>query len=302
MADLASSDEDDEDVDMEDPDDEQQPVNEEPAAAPSATAAATAANAEPGAASSSGSNIRSSLFGGLTGELPPGLRAAARGLMGDMFGDYGFGGYSDIGTGLDSLDGMSAFGATPRQAAEILKKSLPALRSPSVVIRKNALSQVAELLISQPEDILASYFAVDSYVTEFVAILSGKPNIQKKDEKKKKIKTRAAAADDSDQEEDSQPCDLPYNEDDEMARVLAMSAADAGVQVEPTGDFGVTRDEVEAQMFAARCMANMMETLPGSSHTIIAKGGVPVLCAKLMEIDYMDLAGQVLCVSVVRLM
>jgi E3 ubiquitin-protein ligase TRIP12 len=205
------------------------------------------------------------------------------------------------------MDGMSAFGATPRQAAEILKKSLPALRSPSVITRKNALSQVAELLISQPEDILATYFAVDSYVTEFVAILSGKPNIPKKDEKKKKIKTRAtAAADDSEQDEGNQPRasldSLPYDEEAEMARVLAMSATDAGMPAESSAEFGVTRDEVEAQMFAARCMANMMETLPGSSHTIISKGGVTVLCAKLMEIEYMDLAGQVLCVSSIAIL
>jgi E3 ubiquitin-protein ligase TRIP12 len=225
-----------------------------------------------------------------------------------MFGDLGgFGGFGDIGTGLDSTDGLSAFGATPRQAAEILKKSLPALKSPDVITRKNALSQVAELLISQPEDILASCFPVDAYVTEFVAILSGKPNIVKAGTtgKKKQSNTGRAynaitaghTSDEDDAAGHSSMEDVAYDEDAEMARILAMSAADAGVQLDDSADFGVTKDEVESQMFAARCMANMMEALPGSSHTIVSKGGVAVLCAKLREIDYMDLAGQVLCVS-----
>jgi hypothetical protein len=35
-----------------------------------------------------------------------------------------------------------------------------------------------------------------------------------------------------------------------------------------------------------------MEALPGSAHTVVHHGGVPVLCSKLLEIQYIDLAEQ----------
>ncbi len=240
-------------------------------------------------------------FPGLGDDLPPSLCAAARGLMGGLFGGFGFG---DIGTGLESTDGVSAFGATPRQAADILKKSLPAMRDANVGIRKNALSQVAELLISQPEDILGAYFSVDAYTAEFIAILSGKPNTAKSPKPGVSRAEGAASIledEDDDMEDviDDTPLDASAcDEDAEMARILAMSAADAGLPIDGGPPYGgsASADEVESQMFAARCLANMIESMPGSSQTVVAKGGVAVLCAKLMEIEYMDLAGQVLCV------
>lgn len=60
--------------------------------------------------------------------------------------------------------------------------------------------------------------------------------------------------------------------------------------------FAVEQDSVEMMILAARCLGNMMEALPGSSHSVVYAGAVPVLCAKLLEIQFIDLAEQVLIV------
>lgn len=53
---------------------------------------------------------------------------------------------------------------------------------------------------------------------------------------------------------------------------------------------------VEMMLLACRCLANLMEALPGSSHSVVYAGAVPVLCSKLVEIQYIDLAEQTLSV------
>lgn len=53
---------------------------------------------------------------------------------------------------------------------------------------------------------------------------------------------------------------------------------------------------VEMMLLACRCLANLMEALPGSSHSVVHAGAVPVLCSKLLEIQYIDLAEQTLSV------
>ena len=40
-----------------------------------------------------------------------------------------------------------------------------------------------------------------------------------------------------------------------------------------------------------------MEALPGVAHTVVYHGAIPVLCNKLIEISYIDLAEQTLSVS-----
>lgn len=57
---------------------------------------------------------------------------------------------------------------------------------------------------------------------------------------------------------------------------------------------------VEMMLLACRCLANLMEALPGSSHSVVHAGAVPILCSKLLEIQYIDLAEQTLSVSVAR--
>jgi E3 ubiquitin-protein ligase TRIP12 len=43
-------------------------------------------------------------------------------------------------------------------------------------------------------------------------------------------------------------------------------------------------------------LANLMEAMPGSAHTLVYHGAVPVLCSKLMQITFIDLAEQTISV------
>ncbi|KAI9612781.1 hypothetical protein H4Q26_007942 [Puccinia striiformis f. sp. tritici PST-130] len=52
-----------------------------------------------------------------------------------------------------------------------------------------------------------------------------------------------------------------------------------------------TFSEAELVLLASRCLANLMEA-PGSAHTVVHHGAVPVLCANLLEINFSDLAEQ----------
>ncbi|KAF2669913.1 hypothetical protein BT63DRAFT_423888 [Microthyrium microscopicum] len=57
-------------------------------------------------------------------------------------------------------------------------------------------------------------------------------------------------------------------------------------------EFG--EENPEMMLMACRCIANMMEALPSSTSTIVYGGAVPILCQKLLEIHYIDLAEQAL--------
>lgn len=56
-------------------------------------------------------------------------------------------------------------------------------------------------------------------------------------------------------------------------------------------------DNPDIMLLASRCLANLMEALPQSTGTVVYSGAVPVLCSKLLEIQYIDLAEQALSVS-----
>jgi len=53
----------------------------------------------------------------------------------------------------------------------------------------------------------------------------------------------------------------------------------------------------DIMLLACRCIANMIEALPASTASVVYGGAVPVLLSKLIQIEYMDLAEQVLLVS-----
>ncbi|KAF2837646.1 hypothetical protein M501DRAFT_995624 [Patellaria atrata CBS 101060] len=57
-------------------------------------------------------------------------------------------------------------------------------------------------------------------------------------------------------------------------------------------EFGEENPEI--MLLACRCIANMMEALPASTGNVVYGGAVPVLCQKLREIHYIDLAEQAL--------
>ncbi|KAI9781753.1 MAG: Ubiquitin fusion degradation protein 4 [Geoglossum umbratile] len=50
----------------------------------------------------------------------------------------------------------------------------------------------------------------------------------------------------------------------------------------------------EMMLLACRCIANLMEALPAATANVVYGGAVPVLCRKLLEIHYIDLAEQAL--------
>lgn len=53
----------------------------------------------------------------------------------------------------------------------------------------------------------------------------------------------------------------------------------------------------EMMLLACRCIANLMEALPASTANVVYGGAVPILCQKLLEIQFIDLAEQALSVS-----
>lgn len=50
----------------------------------------------------------------------------------------------------------------------------------------------------------------------------------------------------------------------------------------------------EVMLLACRCLANLMEALPAATANVVYGGAVPVLCSKLLQIDFIDLAEQCL--------
>lgn len=64
--------------------------------------------------------------------------------------------------------------------------------------------------------------------------------------------------------------------------------------MQPT-EFGDENPEI--MLLACRCLANLMEALRGSVANVVYGGAVPVLCQKLLDIQFIDLAEQALSVS-----
>ena len=54
------------------------------------------------------------------------------------------------------------------------------------------------------------------------------------------------------------------------------------------------KENPEMMLLACRCIANMMEALPAATASVVYGGAVPILCKKLLEINYIDLAEQAL--------
>ncbi|KAI8445387.1 hypothetical protein BY996DRAFT_8474785 [Phakopsora pachyrhizi] len=122
-----------------------------------------------------------------------------------------------------------------------------------------ALQELAEILAVSNEDTLAGYFQTDSFARELVSILRGTPERN----------------------------ELEDEDEDEVALVAALTDGHGDASVEAPNPGG----DVEQMLLASRCLANLMEALPGSAHTVVHHG-VPVLCAKLLEINFIDLAEQ----------
>ncbi len=195
-------------------------------------------------------------------------------------GISGGGGASGIGGSIGGFDeaAMAFLGGDFRQLGSYMMSLSSRLKSMLNNIKATAdpttrlltLQELSELLSISTEDTLAGSFPIEQYVRELVRILGGK----------------AVHDDDGDDDGDD---DQDQDEDTQLAAALAMSGGGTY-----QGD-----ENPEAQVLACRCLANLMEALPGVAHTVVYHGAIPVLCSKLIEISYIDLAEQTLSVCLV---
>ncbi|KAF7309015.1 Ubiquitin-protein ligase [Mycena kentingensis (nom. inval.)] len=190
---------------------------------------------------------------------------------GDDGGGGASGGIPPIPGGLDEAAAMAIFGDYRQFGSYMLslssrlKTMLNNIKSTAdPTTRLLTLQELSELLSISTEDTLAGSFQVEPFVKELVKILGGTGK---------------------DAEEDGDGGDDGQEEPDEDAALAAALAMSGGYQ----GD-----DNLEAQVLACRCLANLMEALPGVAHTVVYQGAIPVLCSKLIEISYIDLAEQTL--------
>lgn len=186
---------------------------------------------------------------------------------------------SESGMHMDEATAAAIFGGGYRIGgmssglAGRFKRLKSELTSSNPATRHSALRECSELLLVSNEDTLGGAFSTTSFATEFIAILDGRPNINP-----------------------DAPTEVvrPPDEMDEDAQLAAALAMSAGEEM-PSG--GGNENEMETQLIACRCLAHLMEALPGSGHTLVQLGAVPVLCSKLNEISYIELAEQTLSVS-----
>lgn len=185
----------------------------------------------------------------------PGGGVEAEALLRDARGLFGgFYGLGGFGGGLG--------GGGSSKWRRILKE----LKSPVANVRMEALNDAVNELAISMEDQLVS-FPLDAAIKQFIAIMDGKPIIER-----------------NPGEEDDDHMAGSEGEDAELARALALSAG--GVMPD--------EDDQQAQILACRCLANLMEAMPHAAHTVVAHGAVKVLCSKLTEIQYIELAEQAL--------
>jgi E3 ubiquitin-protein ligase TRIP12 len=164
------------------------------------------------------------------------------------------------------------FGAYMASLGSRLKTILTNIKpSADPTTRLLALQDLSEILSMSTEDNLNGYFSQDNFVKELVHIMGG-PRKNDDDE-----------AEDENTEENS-----PDPEDEDAALAAALALSGGGVMGE---------ENLEEQLLACRCLANLMEAMPGSAHTLVYHGAVQVLCSKLLQITFIDLAEQTISVS-----
>lgn len=175
----------------------------------------------------------------------------------------------DEATALAIFGDYRQFGSYMMSLSSRLKSMLNNIKSTAdPTTRLVTLQELSELLSISTEDTLAGSFQVEQFVRELVKILGGKGVDDLEDE-------------DGDEDSGEQDADAA------LAAALAMS----------TGNSYQGDENLEAQVLACRCLANLMEAMPGVAHTVVYHGAIPVLCSKLIEISYIDLAEQTLSVS-----
>ncbi|PWN49553.1 hypothetical protein IE53DRAFT_302866, partial [Violaceomyces palustris] len=159
------------------------------------------------------------------------------------------GGHDDGGAGAFGLN-LRAMAGYMSGLSTRFRTLLASLRSHSdPTSQLVALQELAELLSVSTEDTLAGYFPTDSYVKELIYIMGGpKPDSGDSGAKIEEV-----------------------DEDEETAAAIAAASADF-------------EDNGEKMLLACRCLANLMEAMPYSAHSVVTHGAIPVLNEKLMEI------------------
>lgn len=66
-----------------------------------------------------------------------------------------------------------------------------------------------------------------------------------------------------------------------------------GVSQSPAVEFGLAPDLI---MLSCRCIGNLIETNPNTVSYVVQNGGTQAIISKLMEIEYIDLAEEILTV------
>ncbi|KIK61678.1 hypothetical protein GYMLUDRAFT_42696 [Collybiopsis luxurians FD-317 M1] len=180
------------------------------------------------------------------------------------------GGLDDAAAALAMFGDYRQFGSYMMSLSSRLKTMLNNIKpTADPTTRLVTLQELSELLSISTEDTLAGSFQVEAFVRELVKILGG----------------RGADRDEDDDDDGGEgEGDEEKDEDAALAAALALS----------TGGTYAGDDNLEAQVLACRCLANLMEALPGVAHTVVYHGAIPVLCSKLIEISYIDLAEQTL--------
>lgn len=141
-----------------------------------------------------------------------------------------------------------------------------------------ALQELAELLSMGTEDTLAGYFQTEAFSKELVAIVRGDSNgMGGGGEDAAGMGGGAMTAEEA----------IAFGLD--PAEVCGGGGGGGGGDTE--------ENDVQMMLLACRCLANLMEALPGSAHSVVYAGAVPVLCSKLQDIQYIELAEQTLSVS-----
>ncbi|CEQ41607.1 SPOSA6832_03348, partial [Sporobolomyces salmonicolor] len=179
-------------------------------------------------------------------------------------GGSALGGPGGLGGAFQALRGMMS-GMSGR-----LKGLLTALRDKEgdATAKLMALQELAELLSISTEDTLAGYFQIEAFSKELVAIVRGDSN--------------------------GMGGGAGGGGGGGMTAEEAIAFGLDPNEVCGGGGGDTEENDVQMMLLACRCLANLMEALPGSAHSIVYAGAVPVLCRKLEDIQWIELAEQTL--------
>ncbi|KAJ1972593.1 Ubiquitin fusion degradation protein 4 [Dimargaris xerosporica] len=172
-----------------------------------------------------------------------------------------------FGQGFNPMDASSRLLAglgfsTGNQQFKTLLTSLKEQKDPTSQLV--TLQELAEALSIATEESLAGHFNVDAFAKELVAILQGPSGTG------------------------SDPLAASQSQATEYELMLAAMYGGAG------SEFGATGSNPNVMLLACRCIDNMIEALPAALPVVVTHDAIPVLCAKLKDIEYVDLAEQAL--------